>query len=295
MHWVQASRPLAQANIAIPVLWGHAVASLAGALDPMRLLHAIVWGIECHLVIVFTNDYMDRHSDVPERTFLSGGSGVVVEDKIRPAALKRAAIVVFVAWGVHSVGLGLLAGIVPAAAWAAAGLLIGLYDLPPARLSHRGGGEWIQAAGVGIVLPLCSFALQRGRLDSFPWVLLFGTFMLGWASHLATALPDVVVDRLAGKQTVAVRLDERNTALAASGAVPCASAVAVIGLPEPGWFGVVLVLLGMVPLIEWVAAGRGRVDDADDDSFGRNRAAIVCAGSATVVWLLWTVSLYAAG
>ncbi|MDH5493566.1 MAG: prenyltransferase, partial [Myxococcales bacterium] len=91
--WWQASRPLAQANLALPLLLGQALAVGAGArFDPWLALLVHAFGLALHLFIVFSNDYADRDIDVAgTRTLVSGGSGVLVEGKLRPRALARAA------------------------------------------------------------------------------------------------------------------------------------------------------------------------------------------------------------
>ena len=216
--WIRAARPLAQANLAMPLLFGQALAYERTGLFSWPVLAAVaLFGVLDQLVIVFWNDLADRDHDDPERrTLFSGGSGVLQSGRISVAALGRAAAVV----------TGLLVALVVAlAVWrtpwmfalgAAALLLLYLYSYGP-RLSYRGGGEWCQALGVGAVLPLVGFAAQAGELSSMPFEALLATVALGYAGNIATALPDVVADRRAKKRTLAVRVGVARAAWACVG------------------------------------------------------------------------------
>lgn len=202
--WIQAARPLAQANLAAPLLLGQALAfQLTGRFEWTRLFAIFAWGVLDQLTIVFANDYADREGD-QTRTLFSGGSGVIPEGKIAPTALRRAAL---------ACAALLLCGSAAMSAWLRLAPLLGVvallllqaYSFAPLRLSYRGHGEWLQGLGIGGVLPLLGFGIQAGTLAAFPWAVLAGTVLLATAGNVATALPDVADDRRAKKRTWPVR------------------------------------------------------------------------------------------
>ncbi|MCB9623445.1 MAG: prenyltransferase [Sandaracinus sp.] len=205
--WVQAARPLAQANLAAPLLLGQALAyASTGRFEPRWLLALGLWGVLDQLFIVFANDVADAEHDKPEaRTLFSGGSGVIGEGKIERRALARAALIAYAALGLLSLGLAIFASPWALAAWALAGALLHAYSFPPLRRSYRGQGELLQGLGIGGVLPLLGYAVQAGTLEAFPWVSLAPTVLLGIAGNVATALPDHAADRRALKRTWPVR------------------------------------------------------------------------------------------
>jgi 1,4-dihydroxy-2-naphthoate octaprenyltransferase len=94
--------------------------------------------------------------------------------------------------------------LLPILALAAVGLMLA-YSYPPLALSYRGGGEWLQALGLGVVLPLVGFHAQEPSLAAIPWPALVPPLVLGLAGNVLTSLPDEPADRATGKRTWAVR------------------------------------------------------------------------------------------
>lgn len=244
--WLQAARPLAQANLAAPLLFGEALAYAVHARFSWEMLAAVaVWGVLDQLFIVFANDYADRDHDRggSDKTPFSGGSGVIPEGKISAASLKRAAILAYGSLGILSIAIAVLGSWWMILLWTTAGALLWLYSYPPLRLSYRGGGEWLQGLGVGGVLPLVGFVAQAGTLDAFPWSVLAATFTLAFAGNVATALPDLSADRRANKRTWAVRMGRARAAWACTGLTAIAMYLAIIvGAPGAIAFAVVLLL-----------------------------------------------------
>lgn len=209
LAWLQASRLMSQPYILLPLLFGQG----------LYVRHTGVWSIDLFMIgccyslllqlyIVYANDYADEAVDKANTTFnvFSGGSRVLVEKKLTPQELR---------WGilwilVLSMMLALVTGVV----YARVGIIFFLlfswgllwaYSYPPFQLSYRGGGEWLQAIGVGIVLPLTGYYFQAGSLKVFPWVLLPFTVLLHFGAALVTTLPDEPSDRSGHKRTLAVR------------------------------------------------------------------------------------------
>ncbi len=215
--WVRAARPLAQGNIAPPIVFGAALACANEdrSLRLVMLALALAFGLLDHLLIVFTNDYADRDHDTDHRTFASGGSGVLQSGALKPPALRRAAWAMALALLALSTALAAFSFPWMLAAWLAACVLLVLYSLPPFAFSYRGGGELLQGLGVGVVLPLVGFYLQRGTL-AIPTSDLIAGFLLAASGNIATALPDVQADRAADKRTLAVFIERRAAGMVAS-------------------------------------------------------------------------------
>ena len=93
--WIQAARPMAQANIAIPLGFGQAVAfGLTGQFSLAVCAAVFVFGVLDQLYIVFANDVSDYASDKENESYnrFSGGSRVLGDGRLQPAELMRAAI-----------------------------------------------------------------------------------------------------------------------------------------------------------------------------------------------------------
>lgn len=209
--WIQAARPLAQANIAVPLLFGELLAIHAiGRVDVGMLVVAHVFGVLDQLFIVFANDVADEEGDRLNDThnLFSGGSRVLPEAKLSSRALGIAAIVMATA-------MLALSGVAAAfdrpmmlGGWALAVALLWAYSYAPLRLSYRGLGEVTQGLGVGVVLPLIGWYLQIGHFEGLPWLALIPSFLLAVASNISTALPDHPADVEVDKLTWPVRFGQ---------------------------------------------------------------------------------------
>lgn len=210
--WIQASRPLAQGNIALPLWLGQALACQQGhELAWFTFATLLLWGILDQLLIVFVNDLADEETDADNLTygFASGGSRVLVEGKLTRRALTRAAWAVGLALAVYS---SLLSWALSRPwfwlAWPAAVGLIGAYSLRPLRASYRRGGELLPAIGMGLVLPALGYYAQADTLEGLSGIALLSATLFGLAGNITTALPDAPSDRRADKRTLAVTLGE---------------------------------------------------------------------------------------
>jgi 1,4-dihydroxy-2-naphthoate octaprenyltransferase len=208
--WIQASRPLAQVNIAVPLVLGAILAlPLTGGLNWRLLGWTLAFGILDQLFIVYLNDVADEPGDRANETHtpFSGGSRVLVESKLEAAALRRAGAAM--AGGMLGVAVYLAVGadrLAMLPAWGLAVALLWAYSFPPIRAAYRGGGEVLQGLGVGVVLPAVGFYVQTGSLADLPWLALAPTFLLGWAGNVTTALPDAPADAMVDKRSYPVRV-----------------------------------------------------------------------------------------
>lgn len=294
LAWIQASRPLAQVNIAIPLLLGEAIAySESLRLHPLLLVVAHGFGVLDQLFIVWANDVADEEADRlnPSPTAFSGGSRVLPEGKLKPPQLARAAAVAALAL----LGLSVYAALAldrPATPlwWALAVVLLWAYCFPPARLSYRGAGAITQAFGVMVVLPMLGFYLQLGNLHGFPWPALVPCVLLGLAGNITTALPDHPADEAVGKATWPVRMGPRRARkhslqLIALGAV--ATPLVLPDLPQLGWAAI-----EALPLLLVLVNARA-LDRADAEHRSACLRFVILNGvaiNATIVG--WVVALF---
>jgi len=207
--WIQASRLPSQGYIFCPLLLGQALwFSQSGGFS--LPLAGLTWlfGLLIQLYIVYANDLADVAVDRLNATYtpFSGGSRVLVEGKLGVSDLKTAVAVTVFLNGL--IGLCLLFQGRPLAPLLIliSLALLWLYSFAPVRLSYRGGGEFLQMAGVGVILPVFGFYIQAGSLEAFPWRYVAALLPLQLACAFSTTLPDEPSDRAGGKQTIAVIL-----------------------------------------------------------------------------------------
>jgi 1,4-dihydroxy-2-naphthoate octaprenyltransferase len=284
--WLQAARPLAQANIAPALLFGCALAfRLHNAFEIELLTIALLFGVVDQLFILFTNDWADHETDQLNEvaTPFSGGSRVLVEGKLSRQALGRGAI---------GAGLGVVAvsgfatihydrdWLAPLAAMGI--LLVWAYTLKPIQLAYRGHGELLQGAGVGLVLPLAGYTLQCDRID-IPAPLLLGCFMVGYAGNITTSLPDFVSDQRSHKRSHPVRLGERRARIH-SLVILLGSSALLAGF-TPGLAVATRALVfacGALPLLPNLA-GVGQADASDHPRV--RRFVVLNLASITLQWI----------
>jgi 1,4-dihydroxy-2-naphthoate polyprenyltransferase len=293
-HWLQAARPLAQANILPPLLLGQGLAhAVCGNFSLRAFFIAFAFGVLLQLFIVFANDCADWRSDVQNRTYnlFSGGSRVVPEGKLTPLSLARAAgiasiaLVALVVWAGFALKLPLLL-------FFAAGSvgLVWAYSFPPLRLSYRGRGELLQALGVGAVLPAVGFYLQCGAISPLPWPALLPPMLLAWASNLTTSLPDFPSDRATGKNSYPVRRGELAARRAALFAIALGAAGAPLVVPRAA--SPLLVGFVALPFFLLIVNRRNLADADAQNARACKRFVALNAGAITAALLGWTVALF---
>ena len=213
--WIQAARFPSQLYLLLPVYLGQLWAEHAGYPRNNTLFYlALAFALLDQLYIVFANDYADQEADAANLspTLFSGGSRVLVEGKLSPISLIRAAQVA--AFGCLLIAT--LLAFVYERPWSIALALIALillwaYSFKPVQASYRGFGALLQTIGIAVVLPMFGFYVQAGTLEGFAWVPLGVLCLSQLSCAMATALPDIVGDKQAGKQTLAVKLGHRGS------------------------------------------------------------------------------------
>ncbi len=208
--WVQAARPAAHGMIALPLLWGQALALVhSGEFSWPWFFVIHAFGLLCQLFILYLNDYADEAVDRLNNSYwLSGGSRVLPDGKLTGRQLYRAAFIALLAMlilalAIAGFGRPWMLALTTVAAFAAYS-----YSVKPIQTSYRGYGELHQALSCGVLLPVIAFYLQSGSLAGFPWSLLICTFLIFFAGNIITALADTPSDSLGGKRTYPVRHGE---------------------------------------------------------------------------------------
>jgi 1,4-dihydroxy-2-naphthoate octaprenyltransferase len=164
-----------------------------------------------HLMTHYANDYFDRESDAKtRRTRFSGGSGVLIDGSLEPRVAIIAAYVCL-ALGVAGIFALLVTGRATAAAIAAAiGPLAWFYSSPPLRLLGRGLGELDTTLVVCVLVPLCTYAAQRGMPDTLALASTLAPAAAIFAMMIGVEIPDVEADAATGKRNLVVRLGRRR-------------------------------------------------------------------------------------
>jgi 1,4-dihydroxy-2-naphthoate octaprenyltransferase/chlorophyll synthase len=155
--------------------------------------------------IVLMNDWADRDIDALKRRLLPrAGSPKTIPDRILPAPALLAA---GLAAGLSAAITSLVAAhwldrpLLGWAGFACLGVFVA-YSLPPLRLNYRGGGELLEALGVGLLLPWTNAYAQSGRVAGRELLVLSGYVVFSLASAVASGLSDEVSDRAGGKRTL---------------------------------------------------------------------------------------------
>lgn len=264
--WIQAARPAAYPMILLPLLLGQALAFAAfGKFNWLLLFGTAVFGALVQTLLLYLNDYADEAIDRTNRRYwLSGGSRVLPEGKLRSGDLLKGAQRVLALLAVFS----LLFAVSADRPWILAGtassaLLCWAYNLKPLQLSYRGHGEILQGLGCGVLLPLIGFYVQLGTLHTFPWLTLVPLYLIFHAGNIVTALPDFPSDKSGGKRTCPVRLGEFSARVLAFMLLVLAHAGVALSLTAS--HPVILAIIGIpsgIILISLVASGTLRYANA---------------------------------
>ncbi len=220
-----------------------------------------------HLMTHYANDYFDRESDaLTRRTRFSGGSGMLIDGSLDPLVGIVAAYVCLALGACGTLTLFLGGKTIAAALACAIGPLAWFYSSPPLRLLGRGIGELDTTLVVCVLVPLCTYAVQRGYPDALVLASLLTPAAAMFAMMIAVEVPDVEADDATGKRNLVVRLGRRSAlplVAAATGVAAAGAALALAaGAPRT------LALAGLCALPAAVLLGlalRGRPGDGSQD------------------------------
>ena len=216
--FLRLSRPLFLLGGALSYFLGVGIARYLGhPLDWGVVVLGQLWVSSMQLSTHYLNEYFDRKGDAgnPNRTPFTGGSGVLGrgEGQLRPRVALLAASITLTSVAVATFGLlrlGALNSLVITI------IVLGFlgaffYSVPPLRLSSSGYGELTTAIIIANLVPALGFALQTGNLHRLLAMSTFPLTALSLASMLSLEFPDYASDIKAGKRTLFVRLDWRNS------------------------------------------------------------------------------------
>lgn len=215
-HFLRLTRPLflfGGANL-------YAIGAFIAVADgyPIHLAHllagqAMVTVIQ--LMTHYTNEFYDQESDRlnTERTWFSGGSGVLTDGDLPPRAALYGGLVCALAgliiilygftWSVPFALLGIAA---MALAWS--------YSGPPLRLVAKGSGELAASIVVAGMVPVVGYvALSGGALGMDVLAAALPLMLIHFAMLITFAIPDTRADAAVGKRTAAVRLGPMRTVI----------------------------------------------------------------------------------
>ncbi len=231
-----------------------------GAAAAVRFGFTINWAVYLPGQVVVTsiqlmgqylNEYYDMEVDrlaANNRTWFSGGSGILSAGGISPAAVLVAARICAV--------VALLAGIVASllSVWMIPIIIFSFlgswfYSSPPLSLMSSGWGELTTSVIVALLVPLAGYCMQGGfppgelLLVSVPLILVHTAMLISFE------FPDYAADHSVGKTTLTVRLGLRGSAWVVDAFIGCAFLfLAVLSLFKifPGQW-----MLLAVPLAIW--------------------------------------------
>lgn len=167
--------------------------------------------VAVQLGVHYANDFHDLAADRTNatRTWLAGGSHVLVDGRLRPSVALWTARACFAAAVLLLVAIGALHGNRPLVVGIAMLLFAWAYSAPPLRLHSRGVGEVAAALVVGAFVPGLALALAGAAMDAnVAWAL--GPLVLQlFAAVVVLSLPDIEGDGAVGKYTLAVQLGRR--------------------------------------------------------------------------------------
>ena len=226
------ARPRAWPKLALPLAAGVSAGLAAGSrVAPLAAVLLGVFLVGDAMLIFAANDLVDEDADrvrrAGEHTLTPKAllDGVVSRKAMAAAALTGSAIVLVAGQALASV----TSQRAPAMLAGAAVLCVVLYEFAPFKLNYRGGGELVEAFGVGVVLPLFGAAACGAGCPRALAALLPALAFVSLASALASTLGDAEADAVAGKRTLAVRIGAAATGRGAALTLNLASLSAALG------------------------------------------------------------------
>ena len=262
--WLAELRaPFLSASV-VPVAVGAAVAwRLEGGLDWTLLWLTLLSVVLLHLGANVTNDYWDflRGTDVVNRsrTAFSGGSGLLVDGRLRPRAVLRLGFALLAAGALAGLLLALL---VDGGGWWVVVLMgaVGVgggyfYSAPPLSLASRGLGELVIGSTFGVLVVAGTCFVQTGGFPPEALVASVPTALWVAAIIWANQIPDLEADRATGKRTLVVRLGEvRSVGVLAALLGMAIGVVVAASIAGPLPRGALLALVAIAPSTLAIAA-----------------------------------------
>lgn len=259
IHFLRLTRPLFLFGGANLYAIGVFIALADGyKIDLGHLLAGQAMVTAIQLMTHYANEFYDQETDRlnTERTWFSGGSGVLTSGDLPPRAALHAALacviaaLVIILYGfTWSIPFALLGTVALALAWS--------YSGPPLRLVAKGTGELVASIVVAGMVPVVGYvALSGGALGADVLAAALPLMLIHFAMLITFAIPDTRADAAVGKRTAAVRLGPMRTVIVHNLVLLLAFCVMLlwIALERPGvqWLWLAL------PVAVWQAAAVAR-------------------------------------
>jgi 1,4-dihydroxy-2-naphthoate octaprenyltransferase len=268
-RWAFALKPASWPKLLVPMALGQAIGiDATGQLSIPGLVIGALFTVLDLVFVVLLNDWGDQEVDRLKRSMFPGSSRKTIVDGILPA---RALLVVGALAGVGAALVALAGEIALDRPWLTVGAIASLglfvaYTLPPLRLNYRGGGELLEALGVGVALPWINAYAQSGRALAPALIVLPGFVFFALSSAVASGLADERSDRLGGKRTFTTMLGNTLARRLANGLALAGGLI--WGLT--GWLGthgtptIPLLAAAASALLGWNAVRRASVGAVTD-------------------------------
>ena len=210
--WVAGARVRTLPAAVVPVLVGTAAArGVDGPLVAWRAVAAGVVALALQVATNYANDYSDGIRGTDDPGARVGPVRLVGWGLKPPKAVKRAAILCFAVAGVAGLALALAVGwelLVVGVACIAAGWF---YTGGSRPYGYLGLGEVFVFVFFGVVATVGSTYVQVEQITALSVVASVPVGLLATALLVTNNLRDIPGDRVAGKQTLAVRLGDART------------------------------------------------------------------------------------
>jgi len=231
--WIRVMRLHFVPTSVLPALLGGVMAWQAAGVFHAGHFFLVLLGVSLnHLGINMIDDVFDDSRAVDPVAAqsvnpYSGGSGVLTGGELGHRAVFAVAAAFFVCTAgialylAFAVGAGVLV-------FAGIGMFSSIfYSAPPVRYGYRGLGELGHLINFGPVIVLGAFYVQTRSIALEPFLISLAPGLLMWSMIVANEIPDLEMDRKAGKNTLVVRLGAKR-------------AVSLYGAGFLGAFGVIV-------------------------------------------------------
>lgn len=233
-RWWYALKPASWPKLLVPAVLGQGAGALhAGRVSVQGLVVGAGFSVLLLVFIVLLNDWSDAEVDRVKRAmYPQGCSPKTIPDGLLSSGALLTGGLLALGLGLGLAFAGAHAAHTPLLGWSAlacAGIFMA-YSLPPLRLNYRGGGELLEALGVGFALPAWNALAQGG--EALPAVLvdLLPAFVaLSLASALASGLSDENSDRAGGKRTFTTQFGNASVRRGIEACVLLAAVLFVVG------------------------------------------------------------------
>ncbi len=168
--------------------------------------------------IQLMGQYLNEHYDIEvdslvenNRTWFSGGSGILSEGSISPGAVLTAARICAVIAIIAAIFASFLSlWMIPIFIFCFLGSWF--YSSPPLSLMSSGWGELSTSVIVALVVPLAGYCMQGAFPPGELWLICLPLVLVHAAMLISFQIPDHHADRSVDKKTLTVRLGQRGAA-----------------------------------------------------------------------------------